>query len=242
MGAGSGSEAALRTLNGYKPCRVPVHIAGRSQLGREVVDALVRGQSGDRRTGSRRRSRLDDRDSRDVRPAAQGSRRRRVRCLCHGSRCSPSTLLPHGTVWQRAGQFGAPTATVAYEAVVRPGCVVLANASVSTGVHLKPHSRGHYNAITWHNSLFRRAHWRAFRAIPLRVEGSGWNDRQQRMLAETVVRVWFRLPRSRRCRHKSRFYRVGTTWLQVCCSSTGEPSGVVLPFSENEYFRPSLRR
>ena len=45
-----------------------------------------------------------------------------------------------------------PRATVAHDVPLPDGCVILANAFVSTGVRLAPHTQVHYNATVGHDS------------------------------------------------------------------------------------------
>ena len=46
-----------------------------------------------------------------------------------------------------------PRATLAHDVTVPGGCLVLANAFVSTGVRLAPHAQVHYNATVGHDSV-----------------------------------------------------------------------------------------
>ncbi|MBE9376491.1 acetyltransferase [Saccharopolyspora sp. HNM0983] len=45
-----------------------------------------------------------------------------------------------------------PAATIAHDAVLAPGCLVLANAYVSTGTRLEAHSQVQYNATIGHDT------------------------------------------------------------------------------------------
>ena len=48
-----------------------------------------------------------------------------------------------------------PRATLAHDVVPAEGCIVLANAFVSTGVRLEPHSQVQYNVTVGHDSVLR---------------------------------------------------------------------------------------
>lgn len=132
-------------------CAAPIHIVGAGGLGREVLDAVL---------------------SLGVKPAdvvfadehpsvyeLHGVTVRRPKEVTGGAYvvavADPAARRKLSTTMQRLGSMPVtvvhPRATIAHDAVMLPGCVVLANAFVSVGVRLEPHTQVQYNATVGHD-------------------------------------------------------------------------------------------
>ncbi|PXY27848.1 acyltransferase [Prauserella muralis] len=131
----------------------PIHIVGAGGLGREVFDALF--QNGVTAAdvvfaddhlaagevhGAVVRRLADTVGGSYVVAVADPAGRRRLRRRMESMGSTPMAVVH-------------PRAVIAHDVVVWPGCVVLANAFISTGVRLEPHTQVHSNATVGHDTI-----------------------------------------------------------------------------------------
>lgn len=132
-------------------CAAPIHIVGAGGLGREVLDAVLalgvkpadlvfvdEHPSVFEVNGVAVRRPTEVTGGAYVVAVADSAARRKLSATMHRLSSTPVTVVH-------------PRATIATDAVILPGCVVLANAFVSAGVRLEPHTQVQYNATVGHD-------------------------------------------------------------------------------------------
>ncbi|MEU5852287.1 NeuD/PglB/VioB family sugar acetyltransferase [Saccharopolyspora shandongensis] len=135
--------------------RAPMHVVGAGGLGKEVLDALfAAGWKTDEIVLVDDRLRAEEVHGVPVRRPDQANSGSYVVAVGDpavrrmlAERMSLRGLTPSAVVH--------PRATLAHDVVPVEGCVILANAFVSTGVAMGPHSQVHYNATIGHDTLLR---------------------------------------------------------------------------------------
>lgn len=132
-----------------------LHIAGAGGLGREVLDALF--------ASGRKPDDLALIDDHVCDAEVHGVRVLRPDEVTAGQYVvavgDPAVRRALAERLQRRGLTPTsvvhPRAAVAHDAVIGAGCIVLANAFVSTGTRLVPHSQVQYNATVGHDSALQ---------------------------------------------------------------------------------------
>jgi sugar O-acyltransferase (sialic acid O-acetyltransferase NeuD family) len=132
----------------------PVYIVGAGGLGREILDALFAlGRTADE---------LVLVDDHPATVEVHGVPVRRPEEIAGSGRYVVAVGDPavRRSLFERMQRLGLlptsvvhPRATVAHDVMVPKGCLILANAFVSTNVRLDAHTQVHYNATVGHDSV-----------------------------------------------------------------------------------------